>query len=204
MTIRAITLRRRACSASGQSLLEFGLVLPFLMVLVLGVIEVSYALLDQHVLTKLTREGSNLISRDSTLQDAATVLTTMTTPPVNFALGSKMIFSVIKNVQIAGAPNDKKNILYQRYVVGSTSNPGSTSTLSTVVNVGGNLGSGPEFQAPNSDTNTGLQITNLPAGLVTTGGMLYVTEVYTDHPLITPFDKFGIQVPKMLYSIAYF
>jgi Flp pilus assembly protein TadG len=204
MTIPAITLRRRACSARGQSLLEFGLVLPFVLVLALGVIEVSYALLDQHVVTKLTREGSNLISRDSTLQEAATVLATMTTPPVNFASGSKMIFSVIKNVQTAGAANVNKNILYQRYVYGTTSNPGSTSALSTVVNVSGNLGSGPEYQAPNSDTDTGLQITNLPAGLVTAGGMLYVTEIYTDHPLITPFDKFGVQVPKMLYSIAYF
>jgi TadE-like protein len=204
MRIQAVTLRRRACSPNGQSLLEFGLILPFLLVLALGVIEVSYALLDQHVVTKLTREGSNLISRDTSLQDAATVLTSMTTPPVNFASGSKMIFSVIKNVQTAGAPNVNKNILYQRYVYGSNSDPAAKSTLNTVVNVGGNLGSGPEYQAPNSDTDTGLQITNLPAGLVTAGGMLYVTEVYTNHPLITPFDKFGVQVPKMLYSIAYF
>jgi len=204
MRIRAITLRRRACSATGQSLLEFGLVLPFVLVLALGVIEVSYALLDQHIVTKLTREGSNLISRDATLKDAATVLASMSTSPINFASGSKLIFSVIKNVQIAGAPNDKKNILYQRYVYGTNSDPYAISTLTTAVNVSGNLGSGPEYQAPNSDTDTGLQITNLPAGLVTTGGMLYVTEIYNDHPLITPFDKFGVQVPKMLYSIAYF
>ena len=34
--------------------------------------------------------------------------------------------------------------------------------------------------------------------------MLYVTEIYTRHPLITPFDRFGIPVPQTLYSIAYF
>ena len=39
----------------------------------LGVVETSYGLLDQHVVTKLTREGSNLISRDTSLQDAAAV-----------------------------------------------------------------------------------------------------------------------------------
>ena len=44
--------------------------MPLVLVLVLGVIEVGYALLDQHVVTKLTREGSNLISRDTSLADA--------------------------------------------------------------------------------------------------------------------------------------
>ena len=34
--------------------------------------------------------------------------------------------------------------------------------------------------------------------------MLYITEIYTRHTLITPFDRFGIQVPDTLYSIAYF
>ena len=35
-------------------------------------------------------------------------------------------------------------------------------------------------------------------------GMLYVTEIYTRHTLITPFNSFGITVPNTLYSIAYF
>lgn len=204
MNITANALRQRACSPRGQSLLEFSLSLPLLLVLVLGVTEVSYALLDQHVVTKLAREGSNLISRDTSPLDAATALSSMTTPPVNFAASSKVIFSVIKNVQTAAAPNFNKSILYQRYVYGSLSDPTAKSTLNTVTNVGGNLGSSPEYQAPNSDNDTGLQITNLPAGLVVAGGMLYVTEIYTAHALITPFDKFGIQVPKLLYSIAYF
>jgi hypothetical protein len=36
------------------------------------------------------------------------------------------------------------------------------------------------------------------------GNLLYVTEVYTQHPLITPLDRFGITVPTTLHSIAYF
>jgi hypothetical protein len=204
MNTPPIMLRQRAASPRGQSLVEFAIVLPIVLVLALGVTEVSYALLDQHVVTKLTREGSNLISRDTSPLDAATALTSMTTRPVNFATGAKVIFSVIKNVQTAGAPNVNKNILYQRYVYGSLSDPSAKSTLHTVTTVGGNLGSTPEFQAPNSDNDTGLQITNLPAGLVVAGGMLYVTEIYSKHQLITPFDKFGIQVPPLLYSIAYF
>ena len=204
MNTPPIMLRQRVDSPRGQSLVEFAIVLPIVMVLALGVTEVSYALLDQHVVTKLTREGSNLISRDSSPLDSATALASMTTRPVNFATGAKVIFSVIKNVQTVGAPNVNKNILYQRYVYGSLSNPSAKSTLNTVTAVGGNLGSSPEFQAPNSDNDTGLQITNLPAGLVVAGGMLYVTEIYSAHKLITPFDKLGIQVPPLLYSIAYF
>ena len=41
--------------------------MPLVLMLALGVIEASYALLHQHVVTKLTREGSNLISRDTSL-----------------------------------------------------------------------------------------------------------------------------------------
>ena len=53
--------------------------------------------------------------------------------------------------------------------------------------------------------DTSLQLTNLPAGLMTTpGSFLYVTEVFQSHPLITPLDRFGVAVPSTLYSIAYF
>jgi hypothetical protein len=77
------------------------------------------------------------------------------------------------------------------------------SGSSTLNNSGGTFGSGPDFEAVNSDNDTSLQITNLPATM-SVGGMLYVTEIYTRHPLITPFDRFGISVPQTLYSIAYF
>ena len=65
-------LKQRLASARGQSLLEFALIMPLILLVALGVVEVSYALLDQHVVTKLTREGSNLISRDVSISDAAT------------------------------------------------------------------------------------------------------------------------------------
>ncbi len=67
-----MTTRRQA--EQGQSLVEFTLVVPLLVVLAFGLTEIGYALLDQHVVTKVTREGSNLISRDVTLQDATTAM----------------------------------------------------------------------------------------------------------------------------------
>jgi len=183
----------------GQAIVELAVVLPLIVLLLLGVIEVSYALLDQHVITKLTREGSNLISRDASLQDATVALTKMSTRPVDFNTSSRVIFSVIKQVATAGAANFGKPVLYQRYAYGGIA---GSSTIAT--RGGGSFGGAPDYQASNSDNDTNLQITNLPAGLISNGGMLYVTEVYTRHQLITPFDRFGVAVPSTLYSIAYF
>jgi Flp pilus assembly protein TadG len=201
--LKAPTAVRRALRSScrGQSIVEFALVLPFLMLVVLGVTEVGYALLDSHIVTKLTRESSNLISRDSTLDDAVTAIQSMSTRPVNFNDGSsKIIFSVIKNVATTGAANYDKAILYQRYTFGSF--PG-TSALSTAGT--GSYGGGPNYVAANSDGDTRLQVTNLPGGMtLTLGGMMYVTEIYTRHTLITPLDRFGVTLPQTLYSIAYF
>ena len=87
---------RMLAGSSGQSLVEFAIMLPLVLLIVLGVVEVGFALLDQQVVTRLTREGSNLISRDTSLADAATAMQTITSRPVNFANGSKMIFSVLQ------------------------------------------------------------------------------------------------------------
>lgn len=192
-------MKKRLVSSSGQSLVEFALVVPLFLALSLGVVEIGYALLDQHVVTKLSREGSNLISRDTGLQVAATAMTSMSTRPVNFNTNARLIFSVIKMGQTVGSINHDKPILYERYEYGALS---AQSTLHSV----GAIGSfpAPDYQAPNSDTNANLQITNLAPNLMISGGMLYVTEIWTTHTLITPFDRLGITVPSRLYSIAYF
>jgi hypothetical protein len=192
--------RRMLADASGQSLVEMALIMPLFLVIVLGIVEVGYALIDQHVTTRLTREGSNLISRDVPLQDAGAALRAMTSRPINFDDGSsKVIFSVLKRGETTGTTNYDKIFLYQRYEIGTY--PG-TSKLTT-------RGSGgfapPNYEAPNSDANANLQLTSGPANIVgVQGGMIYVTEIYTRHRLMTPLDRFGITVPSTLYSIAYF
>jgi len=189
-------------SSSGQSLLEFAIILPLVLALVLGVIEVGYALLDQHVVTKVARESSNLISRNTNLGDAATAMGTMSTRPLNFAPGgvSKLIFSVVRKGTTTGSNNFNQDILYQRYVLGS-SNLSNPSALTTP---GGSFGPGPEYTANNADSDAGLRVSGLPANLVAPGGIVYITEIYTRHTLITPFDRLGVTVPSVLYSIAYF
>ena len=201
--MKAAHVVRRAFRSScrGQSIVEFALVLPFLVVVVLGVTELGYALLDSHIVTKMSREGSNLISRDASLQDAVTAMRNMSSRPVNFNDGSsKIVFSVIKNVATDSVANHDKAILYQRYTFGTFPGTSAIQTAGT-----GTFGGAPGYIAANSDTDTRLQVTTLPGGMtVTLGGMIYVTEIFTRHTLITPLNRFGVTVPDTLYSIAYF
>ena len=194
-------MKRRLSAADGQGLIEFAMVLPIFLLLVLGVIEVSYALLNQHVVTKLTREGSNLISRDTTLQDAATAMRHMTTRPVDFSgSNSRMILSVIRRGATTGTANYNKDILYQRYQIGGLSQASRLATRGSAA-----FGGAPDYTAANADTNTNLQVTNLPSTITLAPGvMLYITEVYTRHSSITPLHGFGLSMPETLYSIAYF
>jgi hypothetical protein len=192
---------RRVAAANGQGLVEFAVALPLLLLLALGVVETGYLLLDQHVVTKLAREGSNLISRDTSLQDAVTALKTMSTRPVNLNSSSKVILSVIKKGATTGTANFDKDILYQRYEFGNLA--GAASAVRTKGN--GAFRGAPDYEAINSDTDANLQITKIPVNLaLVRGGMIYVTEIYTKHPLITPVDRFGLRLPSTLYSIAYF
>ena len=186
--------------ASGQVIIEFAFMMPLICILALGVTEMGWALLDAHIVTRLAREGSNLTSRDTSLQDAASAMVGMATRPVNFNAGSKVILSVIRNVGTIGAANYNRPVLYQRYEYGSF-----PAASKLTISGSGSFGPAPEYQALNSDSNTGLQVTNLPGTVgKTLGGMVYVTEIYSPHSLITPFNFFGFSMPTSLYSIAYF
>jgi Flp pilus assembly protein TadG len=197
-------MTHRFINARGQSVVEFALVMPLVLTVALGVIEIGYALLDQHVVAKLTREGSNLISRDSSLQDAETVMQSMQTRPVDFnSANSRLIFSVLRKGATTSTANYDKVILYQRHAIGGLTGASVQSKLLTRGT--GSFRGAPNYEANNSDTDANLQISPLPPNVdVTRGGLLYVTEVYTRHPLITPLNRFGVTVPDILYSIAVF
>jgi TadE-like protein len=199
MTLRSLV--RRLSSPKGQSIVETAMIMPLFIVIVLGVSEVGYALVDQHVVTRMSREGSNLISRDTTLQDAAQAMRGMTSRPVNFDNGSsKVIFSVLKRGETTGSANYDRIILYQRYEYGSYAGSSKLTTSG-----GASFGPAPDYVAVNSDNNTNLRVTNVASNLVAVrGGLIYVTEIYSRHSLITPINRFGVTVPQTLYSIAYF
>ena len=183
----------------GQSLVEFAMVLPLVLVLALGIIEVSYALFENHLIIKLAREGANLISRGTKLGEAETSLLAATTAPVAFNAKGKLVLSVIK-LGDAGA-NLNQPIISQRRVVGTLSansvlgNPPTSS-----------YSGAPDYTAVNPNNDSSIRIAGaLPNGLTLAAGeSVYVTEVYTRHDFITPFQNFGVTLPTNLYASAYF
>ena len=183
----------------GQTLVEFSMVLPLLLLLVLGVIEVGYALYENHQIIKLAREGSNLISRQSTLQEAETALLAATTPPITFNQDGKLILSVVRLG--TGGGNLNRPIIAQRRVIGTLS---AGSVLGDPDPSAYN--GAPNYVAQNADNDTRIRIAGaLPNGLTLVAGQsVYVTEVYTHHNLITPFERFGARLPSNLYASAYF
>lgn len=186
-------------SQRGQSLMEFAMILPLLLVLVLGVIEVGYALYEAHILAKLAREGSNLISRQTTLQQAQASIVAGASQPVAFGAKGRLIFSVITTG--TGGANLNKPIISQRLTLG---------TLSALSKLGdppaSSYGSAPEYTANNPDNDTAIRVSGpLPNGLVLNSGQfIYLTEVYHRHDLITPFERFGVDLPANLYASAFF
>ena len=172
--------------------------LPLLLVVALGVAEVGSALRDAHVVTRLTREGSNLISRGTTIEDAAAAMAAMSGEPVDFSSNAKVIFSVVKRGGTPGTTNYGELALYQQYEYG-------VGTGSSRLTGSGTFGPAPDYTAVDPDNDTGLRVTNAPAGLASVlGGLVYVTEIIMTRSLITPVDQFGVTVPLELYSVAYF
>ena len=179
--------------------MEFAMVLPLMLVLVLGVIEVGYALYEAHILAKLTREGSNLISRQTTLQDAQASVVAGASQPVSFGAKGRLIFSVITTG--TGGANLDKPIISQRLSLGTLSAPSKVGDPPA-----SSYGLAPDYTANNTDNDTAIRVSGpLPNGLVLSPGQfVYLTEVYQRHDLITPFQRFGVALPANLYASAFF
>jgi Flp pilus assembly protein TadG len=187
----------RLRSSSGQSIVEFAICLPLLLVLTLGVVEVSNALISQHVATKVAREGSNMISRNVRLTDAESALRNMSSSPTSFNTTTKVIFSVL--MRSSTGSNNGQLVLYQRREFGNTTLGNSK------LNGSGTFPASNDYTATNPNNDAGLRVTNAPPGIATDpGGMIYVTEVYTRYITITPVGNLGLPIPSVLYSSAYF
>jgi TadE-like protein len=196
---RSVQTDRGQTSQQGQSLMEFAMILPLMLLLVLGVIEVGYALFEAHILARLAREGSNLISRQTTLQEAQTSIVAAASHPVAFGAKGRLVFSVITTG--TGGANLNKAIISQRLALGSLSAPSKLGDPPA-----SSYGPAPHYTAINSDNDAAIRVSGpLPNGLVLSAGQfVYLTEVYHRHDLITPFDRFGVTLPTNLYASAFF
>ena len=185
---------RQRRSESGQALFEFGISMPILIALVLGVIEVGYALLQTLLITGMAREGSNLISRQVSIGDAETALQAMS-GAVRFDTDSAGILSVVK-LGMSGANKDQP-IIAQRHSFGSFT---GTSVLGDPPQT--SYDTAPYYNALDADNDGSIVVSgNLPNGLTLTAGeSVYVTEIFTRRTPIIPF----IPLPDTLYASAFF
>ena len=199
-TCRDARALARLASSRGQSIVEFAICLPLLLLVTLGVIEMSNALMSQHVITKVAREGSNMISRETELVDAGTALQNMSANPGTFNARTLVIFSVLMRSQTGS--NNGQLVLYQRYQVGNG------SLGSSRLNGSGSFTAANDYTAANPNNTTSLRVTNAPADIASVpGGMIYVTEVYhvlRQHDAARQPRDYNIPMPNVLYSIAYF
>ena len=100
-------------SQNGQSMVELALVVPFLLVLSLGVADVGRALLFNNILTNMSREGANLASRTS--QSPAFILDTLneTAAPLKMATQGMGILSRVKAID--GESGTVITVVFEQY-----------------------------------------------------------------------------------------
>jgi TadE-like protein len=179
---------------AGQALFEFGVTLPILMALVLGVIEFGYALFQVQLVTSMAREGSNLIARQVTINDAEAALQAMS-GLVRFDANSTLILSVVR-LGVGGA-NNNVPIIVQRHSVGAFA---ASSVLGDPPQSA--YQGSPDYNAYDPDNDGSIRVSGvLPNGFtLTPGESVYVTEVFTQRTSIVPF----MPLPAMLHASAYF
>lgn len=65
--------RTRLRESSGQAVVEFAMILPLMLFLFLGMLEIGNALAVSHSLSRLSREAANIASRGTSLDTVLTV-----------------------------------------------------------------------------------------------------------------------------------
>src|SRR5947207_866572 len=106
--------RRAKRRSRGQALAEFGVTISLLLVVLLGIFQVSYLIYQQYVALNLAREGANLILRQSTFDDAAAA---MAQADPQFDTNTRLILSVVQ-LPLPAAPNAAKAIAPQPHAWG--------------------------------------------------------------------------------------
>ncbi len=161
---------------SGQALVEFSLIASMMIIMVLGVIDLSRAIYDKEVLSDLSRTGSNLASRgpcstlDSCLTTAANAVITQPSA-LNMAANGQVIVTAVQ-----------------------ANSTGTANTITDQVSQGGNLGSS-KIGAVGSPANLPATALSHSAGKpdsLRDGSLLYI---YTDNAAGEVYDhRFSIDV----------
>ena len=177
----------------GQTLAEFGITLPLLMAVILGIFQVSYLIYQQYVAVNLARVGANLILRKSPF-DAAAAAIRLADP--QFDADTSLILSVVQ-LGTAPGPNKGNAIIVQRHAWGMSRGASALGDPPS-----GSYDPDQDYAAMHLDSDTSIQAKNpLPNGLqINQGQSVYVAEIYRKRRDIVPLTG----VPDSLYSAMYF
>jgi hypothetical protein len=172
-------------------LLELVPVVVLMLILAFGVIECSYAIWQQEVITALTREGSNLASRGASLPCPAAPA-----PCPAPSLGETLQASANAVIADGSMLNLATN---GRVIVTAVQNEGGKFKILNQISSG-------SFNASSRVGSAINGIATLPAvASIPLNGTVYVTEVFTKHSAITPLGGFvNVTMPSTLYDVAYF
>ena len=168
----------------GQAILEFLPVMVLMLTLAFAVIDFGYFIWQSQVIIGLTREGSNLASRDMPLSGAAAAVISDGSV-LNLSSRGRVIITSVENIGTASASNF---VITGQY---------STGNLSATSKIGTYTGSG-------TPRATILVPTGFPP-VPQPGASVFVTEIYCSFTPITPLGYFvQYTMPSKTYDVAYF
>ena len=169
------SLSRKLSDQSGQAMLEFAIILSLVVVMVFAIIDFGRAFNQMQELVGLTRQGSNLASRGTSLTDSANAVISGDAPLDLNSSGEVILTSVTNN---AGG-----NIITGQV---------SKGALSVASRIGQTVG-GTAARPPAA------------AAMLQPGQTIYITEVFYTYESITPLSAFlNIVMPSTFYQVAYF
>jgi len=175
---------------SGQSTIELAFILPFLLLLALGVFEFSRAIQAKNIVTNMSREGTNLVSRPTgsyTPQDIMNALAS-TAQPLDMPSYGMMYITALRG-RSDGQVEVVTQYRYQSGIPQSMVLASCTPWNNNVCN--------PD---PSNKPVANLSVLHLHAGDLADGQTAYATEVFYRYQVIFKIIKYS----PVIYSITTF
>jgi Flp pilus assembly protein TadG len=167
--------RKLSSDQPGQAMVEFAIIVSLVIIMVCAIIDFGRALNEMQELVGLTRQGSNLASRGTSLPDSATAVVSGDAP-LNLNTSGEVIVTSVTN-------NASGNVITGQVTMGA---------LTLASHVGGAVG-GTATLPPAA------------AAMLQPGQSIYITEVFYSYQAITPLASLiNIVMPSTLYQVAYF